>query len=73
MDAHAYSCLPVNTIFAEFITARARPASVHLVWNARLYATETVIRRGVDGGNLILLTDFIIGQLLGAVTAKCHA
>jgi hypothetical protein len=34
---------------------------------------KLLLERGVDGGNLILLTDFIIGQLLGAVTAKCHA
>ena len=46
MDAHAYSYLPVNTTFAEFVIQRGRPTSVHTVWIVRLYATETSIRRG---------------------------
>ena len=67
MHIHAFL---LNTL-AEFIICRALPTSVHSVWIVRLSAAETSIRRG-GKKHVILRSDFIIGQLLGSRTAKCH-
>ena len=72
MDEHAYSYLPVNTTFVEFVIQRERPTSVNTVWFVMLCATETSIRRGGGGERLIIHSDFVIGHLLGSRTGKCH-